>query len=430
MAGTTIKKQSRALNIFLIIVIAILILAIVGVIFISVSFKGADSAPSIFGWNVYIMDGTEMEPEIPQGAAVFTKADSFPTGDVKGIAALVRLADGSKTSIMRIVNSETDENGLLTYWVRYDKAPDNTAQIIPASAVVGQAKSYSIGLGKFISFASSPLGTLLLIIIPCAVLIAYQIIIIILKAKNNEIAPMPDDIEIDEDEYPEFSQAEMDTTQNVYVPREQRDAPAGEHYAKPTAKDKKKKLEDDYEELAKGFGTHMFDSQHLAQKKAEKKTQSVNDFLFSGYKNKEAESDYPFAKTEPKSVTEKYGLSDNDEDITLVRQASKPVATRIDDTSADDGDNRKSVKVVKVKPRVTPKPAEVRDIQFEKPKSPSKPAIVTEIKIDRPLSKPQTARPSAPSHSSASAHAESKKTSNQKLEELMALLESQNKNKK
>lgn len=464
MSSYTKERKPVAFTVIGIIIIAILAIAIIGVISMSIMFKGDNSAPSIFGWNIYIMDTDQMEPEIPNGAAVFAKSGPLDVGNPVGTAALCKLSGGELTTIMRIVNTEIDESGRLTYWVRFDKQPSDTAQIIYADSVIGQAKYYSVGWGNFIRFAVSPTGILCIIIIPCAVLALYQIIMIIIRSNNKEAykaAPV-EDIEINEDEYNEFDKDDVPTASSN-----------GELFMKPTAREKKRNLEANYEELAKGFGTHMFDANFQAEKKkADTKPGNVNDVLFNGYRTTK---DNPVVKQENLSATEKYGLGSDDEELSFVRKAKDPVSNTkygeentgkaaekaeksetVEKTEpAETAEKPKTPVRVVVKPKHTAvktsapsKPISVSDIKIESvtekviENKPAKPvtektvevekilveqadtAKATPVKVERAEPKAEQKAETKPESTRQNAPA---KSSNQKLEELMALLNMQNK---
>lgn len=361
MASSTKKrKQPVYVTIIGIAIIAILAIAIISVIALSLSFKDKNSAPSIFGYSLYIMDGAQMEPEIPKGSAIFAKTGPISAGDPIGVAALCKVDGGSNTTVMRIVNTEVDSNGLLTYWVRFDTQPENTAQIISASSVIGQAKFYSKGLGKFITFAVSPIGILCLIIVPCVMFAVYQVLLIILK-QNTDVSGkkekffLPEDVEIDEDARDEY----RDTSVDDFAPVSNADM-----YQKPTAKERKAQQDREMAQLARGFGTQVLGTNHeIHRTPAEKKADTLDDVLFAAKKSNRPS---PIPQKPQMSATEKYGLDKDDDDLSFVRKASTPVS----DTKYDDVKKQTATpvrvkvkpKVVAVKPKVTEKSIEIEKI--------------------------------------------------------------------
>lgn len=359
MASSTKKRQQPVyVTIIGIAIIVILALAILSVVILSVSFKDKNSAPSIFGYSLYIMDGAQMEPEIPQGSAIFAKTGPITSGNSIGVAALCKVDGGKNTTVMRIVNTEVDSNGLLTYWVRFDTQPENTAQIISASSVIGQAKFYSKGLGKFITFAVSPIGIFCLIIVPCVMFAVYQVLLIILK-KNTDVTCekksffLPEDVEIDEDARDEYK----DTDADSFAP-----VSNGELYQKPTAKERKAQQEREMAQLARGFGTQVMSTHEIHRAPTEKKADTLDDILFVAKKSTRPS---PIPSKPQMSATEKYGLDKDDEELSFVRKASTPVS----DTKYDDEAKKAATPVkVKVKPKVVPVKSKVteKSIEIEK----------------------------------------------------------------
>lgn len=186
------SKPNKLLKVVFIVIIALLILCIAGVFVLSALFSSSNSAPSIFGQTVFIMESGEMSPAIPKGAAVFAETGVLP--QVKEVA-LCKTVDGEITTALRVVDIITEEDGSVVYVVRYDNSEENTAQYISADNVIGKAVTYSIALGAVIRFATSPLGILCIVIIPCAIIVIYQVVMLILsrtKAKKLRAVPFAD----------------------------------------------------------------------------------------------------------------------------------------------------------------------------------------------------------------------------------------------
>lgn len=459
MASSTKKRQQPVyVTIIGIAIIVILAIAILSVVILSVSFKDENSAPSIFGYSLYIMDGNQMEPEIPKGSAIFAKTGPITSGNSVGVAALCKVDGGKNTTVMRIVNTEVDSNGLLTYWVRFDTQPENTAQIISASSVIGQAKFYSKGLGKFITFAVSPIGIFCLIIVPCVMFAVYQVLLIILK-KNTAVSGekksffLPEDVEIDEDAREEYK----DTDADSFAP-----VSNGDLYQKPTARERKAQQEREMAQLARGFGTQVMSTHEIHRTPAEKKADTLDDVLFAAKKSTKPS---PIPSKPQMSATEKYGLDKDDEELSFVRRA----ATLVSDTKYDDEKKAATpvkVKVkpkpVAVKPKVTEKSIEIEKITAVTETTPAPTVLeeysddirasfeaakaAREAKLSEERAEAQKNIQSAVSEVKAEAEVEiakaitpeieqkpaepeikiPAKSSNQKLEELMALLNMQN----
>ncbi|MCD8006660.1 MAG: hypothetical protein LUF29_06775 [Oscillospiraceae bacterium] len=179
-------KKRKPLQIVGIIVVIILALAIVSTFLVYGIFKDSNSAPMVFGKRVYIMSGSGMEPRIPQGAAVFVEEGTLPESEgnvilcnIDGTLALVGYV-GSQTT--------TAEDGTVTtsYIVKYDSTSADQQWTVDEEDIIGRAVSYDLLMGRVITFASSKVGMLVIVIVPCALLILYEVIMLIISAKGRK----------------------------------------------------------------------------------------------------------------------------------------------------------------------------------------------------------------------------------------------------
>ncbi len=205
-----LSKKKSPLEIAGIIVIFLLLLAIICTFVLYGIFKDSNTAPKLLGSRVYIMNSDSMEPRIAKGSAVFIKEgvtdkdgnDIIADGnvilcDVDGQLAVVGIV-GTQDVVLVDGSVET------LYIVKYDKAEANETWTISRSQIIGKAKTYSAGFGAIVNFASSKTGMLLIVIIPCVLLIGYEVVMLILaknKKKKNELSDaVSSPEEIDEDE--------------------------------------------------------------------------------------------------------------------------------------------------------------------------------------------------------------------------------------
>ncbi len=189
-------KKRKPLQIVGIVVVVILALAIVSTFVVYGIFKDSNSAPMVFGKRVYIMSGSGMEPRIPQGAAVFVEEGTLPESEgnvilcnIDGKLALVGYV-GSQTTILE------DGTTTTTYVVKYDSTSADQQWTVDAEDIIGRAVSYDLLMGRVITFASSKVGMLVIVIVPCALLIIYEVIMLILAARKRktEAAGIEDDM--------------------------------------------------------------------------------------------------------------------------------------------------------------------------------------------------------------------------------------------
>lgn len=180
-------RKRRPIEIVGIVVIFILALAIVCTFVLYGIFKDSNTAPSLFGKRVYIMNGDGMEPRIKKGSAVFIEEGVMP--EKSGNVILCNI-DGRLAVVGYVqTQSTTMSDGSITtkYIVKYDNTPADQQWAINASDIIGRADSYDELLGAVIRFASSKTGLLLIVIVPCAILIVYEIIMLALAAKRKKL---------------------------------------------------------------------------------------------------------------------------------------------------------------------------------------------------------------------------------------------------
>lgn len=194
------EKRRNPLTIVEIIIIVVCALLIISMLCCYFLFSKTGSAPNIFGKMIYVTEATNMEPNIPAGSAVFASSENLSflkTGDV----VLFRTAGADNeqiTGVLRIQGVETDDAGKVYYTLRGDaNAPTETIKL-PKENILGQCKTYDEVLGAVISFATSTMGLLTVVIIPCVLLIVFQIIRIVRIKSDYEYANDKDDDDDDD----------------------------------------------------------------------------------------------------------------------------------------------------------------------------------------------------------------------------------------
>ena len=179
------KKKLSPLNIICIAVVAVLALAIITTFVLFGIFRDTNKAPDFLGSRVFIMQSDGMEPRIKKGAAVFAEEGLMPTEP--GNAVLCSI-EGQVTVVGYIgTQPATSSTGevLTKYVVKYDTS--NQLFIIEESDIIGRAISYSTFLGGIIRFASSTAGMLLVVILPCAAIVIYEVVMLVLTMKKKNV---------------------------------------------------------------------------------------------------------------------------------------------------------------------------------------------------------------------------------------------------
>lgn len=301
MSATKTKKL-KVTEIVGIAVIAVLLLAIISTFVLYGIFKDTNAAPNMFGYRVYIMNGEGMEPRIKQGAAVFVKEGVTPNeGNVILCNIDGRLAVVGYVGTQDVVGSDgTTET---RYLVKYDKSDANEVWGIGQNDIIGVAKTYSSFFGSIVNFASSKTGMLLIVILPCALLMAYEIVMLVLAQKKKSDSRLSDavmeDYEEDPDEEIERLREEI---------RRSREASAAV-----------KKAEEDPTEATKAFKTAFTstdDEQPLEFKSGREETPAKE------------ESEIDKIEKEPVVDVTKISYSDIDELIKMLEEEKKRLENR------------------------------------------------------------------------------------------------------
>ncbi|MCM1578535.1 MAG: hypothetical protein NC078_07050 [Ruminococcus sp.] len=185
------NKKKNAANIIEGIVIVILIALIGGMLFLYFSFGEKGAAPKIFGYTIYHTHATNMEPKIPAGTVIFAKESEIDS--IKAGSVVLCDIDG-RTVLTRVVQL-VNENGVMSYVVRFDTANEDITYKIPRENVVAKAVRQDPKIGGLLDFATSTKGIMTVIIIPSFIIIVFQIIRILNVKKAEEDAYSLDDLD-------------------------------------------------------------------------------------------------------------------------------------------------------------------------------------------------------------------------------------------
>lgn len=180
-------KKYSAFSVAEIILIILLAAVIAAMIFIGVVFHKDNTATSVFGYNFYRTKAVNMEPKIPQNTVIIAKEsekDSIEAGSV------ILCKIGEYTVLTRVTEVQDG-----AYIVKFDAAPDNETFRVENSAVIAKAVWQFEAFGKFLDFATSTVGIIVVLIIPLSVIIIVQIIRINRLKELEREASSLDDIE-------------------------------------------------------------------------------------------------------------------------------------------------------------------------------------------------------------------------------------------
>lgn len=131
---------------------------------------GARKTVAVFGRNIYIAQ-TDDIPTVPKGSAVLVTNGSA-AGLEPGKLALYEKSDEDDNPTLGYVKSMEARDGVFFITVAYK----NTTFEFPESKLIGRADYSSEAWGAVIAFIKSPLGVLVIAVLPCAALILFEII--------------------------------------------------------------------------------------------------------------------------------------------------------------------------------------------------------------------------------------------------------------
>ena len=176
-----LKAKRSPLQIVGIVVIFILAVLIVLTFVLFGMFKDANSAPNLFGYRVYVVDNNRMEPRIPEGSAVFVEEGSLPDPSSQSVI-LCRI--DNQLWVIGFVGTDITESGETSYLVKYDNATDDKTWGIKQSDIIGVARTQDKFFGGVIRFASSKAGMMTIVIIPCLIVIIYEVAMLLLSRRG------------------------------------------------------------------------------------------------------------------------------------------------------------------------------------------------------------------------------------------------------
>lgn len=184
-------KKRSPVNIIEGIVITVLIVLIIFMLVVYFAFSKTGATPKFFGYTFYRTMAVNMETDIPAGTAIIAKAseiDNIKEGSVV-------LCKVDETTVLTRVVQIVNENGQLSYVVKFDTAPVADTFKIPGDNVIAKAIYQSAGLGSMLGFVTSTFGIMLIIIIPSFIIIVFQVIRIINVKRKEEDASSLDDLD-------------------------------------------------------------------------------------------------------------------------------------------------------------------------------------------------------------------------------------------
>lgn len=180
------KKKSP---VFRIIGIAIGVILLVAAVFLTVtamvfSFGNKSSAPDIFGYNIYMVNGSDFYQLKAGDAAIAQKVwpDEIQSGEI----IIYHRTDGKDAQLGK-VNTATLKEGIMSFDIETETHETAT---ITQSQLVARVCYTSHIIGAVINFAMSPFGVMTVAILPCLAIVAFEITRFFLTRHTPEIEPV------------------------------------------------------------------------------------------------------------------------------------------------------------------------------------------------------------------------------------------------
>lgn len=173
--STTAHKVATAIGVILcVLLVPILVVNCI------LLFKGAtnqDEVPSVGGVVPFIVLSDSMYPQIQSGDLIICRqadASEVHEGDVISFFD----PEGNGTSVVshRVTAISTDASGELSFTTKGDANNVEDSTPVPANKVIGIYQTRIPGLGNVAMFMQSTQGLIVCVVVPVALLLAYDII--------------------------------------------------------------------------------------------------------------------------------------------------------------------------------------------------------------------------------------------------------------
>ncbi len=176
------QKKLRRNNVFEVVIIVILLLLIVFAFGVNMLFYKDSAAPKFLGkYYVYVTDEENMDG-IKKDSAVICDGTAIGNLQLQNVV-LASVNDDNDKAVLRIVGMDD-----ATYTLRSDYSETDDSIIIPKQNVLALCRWTSNEFGKFVMFATSNAGIVLLIVLPCTIIVLLQAVRILDKDNNSDTA--------------------------------------------------------------------------------------------------------------------------------------------------------------------------------------------------------------------------------------------------
>lgn len=164
-----INWGKKILRVFGYVICAVLMLLCILLIVAALVF-GSRETVNIFGFNIYMVQ-SDTASTAPKGSAVIVRKCSAFELNNGNLVLYIKDGEDNIPALGYVRNVETSDGA---YFVT--AFADDSETKFSDSELIGRAEYSSVALGKTIAFIRTPWGVLCLAVIPCIVLIAYDIL--------------------------------------------------------------------------------------------------------------------------------------------------------------------------------------------------------------------------------------------------------------
>lgn len=176
------QKKLRRNNVFEVVIIVILLLLIVFAFGVNMLFYKNSAAPKFLGkYYVYVTDEENMDG-IKKDSAVICDGTAIGNLQLQNVV-LASVNEDNDKAVLRIVGMDD-----ATYTLRSDFSETDDSVIVPKQNVLALCRWTSSEFGKFVMFATSNAGIVLLIVLPCTIIVLLQAVRILDKDNGSDIS--------------------------------------------------------------------------------------------------------------------------------------------------------------------------------------------------------------------------------------------------
>src|SRR5690606_10758951 len=122
----------------------------------------------------YVVSSGSMEPVIATGSVVITTPIDASQVKVGNVVTFLSPVDSTQTVIHRVVEIETDNEGIISFRTKGDNNDSIDNWTVPQDNILGLSRSSLPYLGYLISFLKTPMGFIVGIGVPALLLMIAQ----------------------------------------------------------------------------------------------------------------------------------------------------------------------------------------------------------------------------------------------------------------